>query len=338
MQRAHRGLGAALLVLFAAFLGWFMVASLLRKEPAVKFKPRLLTAGSSLYGVSFAGDADGWAVGRFGMILYSDDGGKTWKRQSSRTTRALSAVSAIDANHAFAVGNGGIVLATSDGGHTWHRQRSGTANHLLDVQALSSNDVYAVGAFGTVLSTTDSGRTWVKHSLKWSRLIPTVIKNTGPVVPNLNSVFFISPSEGWIVGEFGLILHTDDGGEKWRLQRAGSDLPQLVAVGFRDPLDGVAVGQQGIALRTIDGGAHWTSMNIGTRHGLYGISLGARRGVVVGSGVVLVTNDGGVRWRQMKSVPETTVLSSVARLGGSASAVAVGPGPTIFPISLDTHD
>lgn len=336
MQKAHRALGTALLLLFAAFLGWFMVASLLRREPAEKFRPRLLTSGSSLYGVSFSGRADGWAVGRFGVILYSDDCGKTWKHQRSGTTKALSAVSAADSSHAFAVGNGGIVLATSDRGRTWQPQASGTMNHLLDVQALSPSDALAVGAFGTLLSTTDGGSMWVKRALKWSSLIPKVIKDTGPVAPNLNSVFFVSPAQGWIVGEFGLILHTDDGGETWSAQRAGSNLPQLVAVRFRDTLDGLAVGQTGVALRTADGGAHWTPIKTGTKQGLYGISLEGRHGVVVGSGVVLLTDDGGLTWREMKSIPGTMVLSSVTTVG--EDAIAVGPGPTILPVRLDAHN
>ncbi len=336
MQKAHRALGTALLLLFAAFLAWFMVASLLRREPAEKFRPRLLTSGSSLYGVSFPGRADGWAVGRFGVILHSDDGGKTWKRQRSGTTRALSSVSAAGARHAFAVGNGGMVLATSDGGRTWQPQTSGTRNHLLDVQALSPSDAFAVGAFGTLLSTTDGGRTWVKHALKWSSLIPKVIEDTGPVAPNLNSVFFVSAAQGWIVGEFGLILHTDDGGKTWNAQRAGSNLPQLVAVRFRDALEGFAVGQTGVALRTTDGGAHWMPIKTGTKDGLYGISLHGRYGVVVGSGVVLLTDNGGLSWSEMKSIPATMVLSSVSTLG--EDAIAVGPGPTILPVRRDAHN
>lgn len=321
-----------MLLLFAAFLGWFMVASLRRREPVERFRPRLVTRDSSLYGVSFAGHLDGWAVGRFGVILHSDNGGKSWKRQDSGTRRALAAVSASDREHALVVGNGGIVLATGDGGRIWRKQQSGTGNHLLDVQALSPADACAVGAFGTLLSTVDGGVNWTRHSLEWKALIPGVIKDTGPVQPNLNAVFFASKTQGWIVGEFGLILHTGDGGASWSAQRAGSDLPQLAAVRFRDPLDGLAVGEEGIVLRTSDGGKHWTSVDSGTRRGLYGISLEGRRAMVVGDGVVLVSRDGGVSWRAMKSIPDTLVLSSVASLGDGV--VAVGPGPTIMALEF----
>lgn len=332
MHKGHRALGTALLLVFAAFLGWFMAASLLRKEPSPAFKPRLLTSDAALFGVTFANHADGWAVGRFGLILRSDDGGKSWKEQPSGTRLALSAVSAIDPEHAFAVGNGGVLLATSDGGHTWQKQNSGTKNHLLDVRALSPTDAYVVGAFGTLLSTTDGGRTWVKHSLSWNDLIPAIIKNTGPVMPNLNSVFFISKTEGWIAGEFGTILHSQDAGKTWTAQRSGSDFPQLAAIAFRSPQEGLAAGQQGGLLRTTDGGQHWTAVDIGTTHGLYAISLEGQRGIVGGNGVVFLSYDDGLTWKPMKSMPATVAISSIAALGDGA--VAVGPAPTILPIEF----
>jgi photosystem II stability/assembly factor-like uncharacterized protein len=336
MKKAHRALGTALLLMFAAFLGWFMMASLLRKEPAEAFKPRVLTSDAALYGVTFSNHSDGWAVGRFGLILRSDDGGKSWKKQPSGTMLALTAVSAAGPEHAFAVGSAGVLLATSDGGHTWQRQTSGTQNHLLDVQALNPADAYVVGAFGTMLSTTDGGRSWVKHSLPWNDLIPTIIKNAGPVAPNLNSVFFVSKTEGWVVGEFGLILHTEDGGKTWVSQRYGSDLPQLAAIAFNGPLKGFAAGQEGALLRTTDGGQHWIPVDIGTKHGLYALSLEGSRGIVAGNGVVFLTDDDGSTWRPMKSAPENVALSAIATLGDGA--VAVGPAPTILPIEFDNHN
>jgi photosystem II stability/assembly factor-like uncharacterized protein len=332
VEREWRWLGMSLLVLFTVLLGWFMNASLHRKEAPLPVKPLLLTPGSALYGVSFSHGQEGWAVGRFGLIIHSDDGGKTWKKQTSGTMLALSSVSAADPRQVFAVGTGGTILATRDGGQHWEKQASGTGQHLLEVQALTATEVYVVGGFGTMLTTMDGGRTWVQHSLPWDKLIPDLIQQNGPVSPNLNSVFFVSKQSGWVVGEFGLILHTDDGGQTWNLKRYGADLPQLSAVAFSDPLDGLVAGQNGTLLRTTDGGRHWTPVDLGTKRSFYAISVEERRGVVVGEGAVFLTEDGGATWRAMKPFPENVALSAVASFG--SGAIAVGPAPIIAPIDF----
>jgi photosystem II stability/assembly factor-like uncharacterized protein len=42
-----------------------------------------------------------------------------------------------------------------------------------------------------------------------------------PVSSDLTSVFFIDDKQGWAVGHDGVILHTDDGGDRWQLQLTG---------------------------------------------------------------------------------------------------------------------
>jgi photosystem II stability/assembly factor-like uncharacterized protein len=38
-----------------------------------------------------------------------------------------------------------------------------------------------------------------------------------PVVTWLRSINFLDENNGWIVGGYGTILHTTDGGKTWRL-------------------------------------------------------------------------------------------------------------------------
>ena len=56
------------------------------------------------------------AVGGFGTILRTDDGGDTWTLQPSGTTEHLYGVSFVDANTGTAVGGGGTILRTITGG------------------------------------------------------------------------------------------------------------------------------------------------------------------------------------------------------------------------------
>lgn len=78
------------------------------------------TAGSVIADVSFVDAEHGWCLidyldGVFNGIYVTDDGGATWRLQAV-TKNALTALKAVDADHAWAVGPGGAVLATADGG------------------------------------------------------------------------------------------------------------------------------------------------------------------------------------------------------------------------------
>ena len=64
---------------------------------------------STLLGVRFVNNDDGFCVGRGGVILATEDGGVTWRRQESGTKRNLFALHAAKEN-AWAVGGGTIVL------------------------------------------------------------------------------------------------------------------------------------------------------------------------------------------------------------------------------------
>ena len=57
----------------------------------------------------------------------------------------------------------------------------------------------------------DDGATWEDRSL-------------GKDI-TLNAVTFVDEKEGWIVGEFGTILHTSDGGETWQRSEEITGLP-----------------------------------------------------------------------------------------------------------------
>lgn len=67
----------------------------------------------------------------------------------------------------------------------------------------------------------------------------------------------------WAAGTAGLVVHSTDNGESWRLlkQFTGKD---LVDIEFRDSLLGLAVSSRGVVFRTSDGGASWDSAAVDT--------------------------------------------------------------------------
>ena len=324
--------GFVFLLAFVAVLAWYFHASDIGRQGSWPVQERLLTRHDDLFAIAGRPDGSQIAVGRFGAILWTGDGGKSWREQASGTTRPLSAISFADVRHGFSVGSGGMILATSDGGVTWRKQNSGSREHLLAVHAVSPVSAHAVGAFGTLLYTSDGGATWDRRQLSWRSLIPRITQESGDLEPNLNAVHFVNPETGWIAGEFGLVLHTVTGGRTWSAQVYGGDQPQLFAVTFRDDQAGWVVGQQGTVLRTKDGGRHWVAIDSGTQSNLYGIAFEAERGLIVGEGVVLTSEDAGLSWRKLDLAMEGRWLSGAAMRKGQATVV--GQGGTIQVLDL----
>jgi photosystem II stability/assembly factor-like uncharacterized protein len=65
------------------------------------------------------------AVGDHGVVLLSDDNGKTFRQaRTVPVDAALTGVSFVDARQGWAVGHWGVILHSEDGGETWTVQRS----------------------------------------------------------------------------------------------------------------------------------------------------------------------------------------------------------------------
>jgi photosystem II stability/assembly factor-like uncharacterized protein len=70
----------------------------------------------ALFTVFARGPNLGWAVGDFGIILATTDGGLNWNFQDSGGFEILNGVSFADDNTGVIVGEFGLVLQTTTGG------------------------------------------------------------------------------------------------------------------------------------------------------------------------------------------------------------------------------
>ena len=233
----------------------------------------------------FVSPEKGWAVAEAGVVLHTTNGGSVWQRQVSGTAQELLAVFFIDEKNGWCVGSGGEIIHTDNGGKTWQRQESGTTWNLFDVHFTSKHRGWAVGMNGTILSTLDGGVHWHlalisrRHSSFLLDAVTFVTADSGWVVGLdlrslgmdglilhtenggktwqrqeshtanfLDDVFFISETEGWIVGKEGLVLHTKDSGQNWRPQRTDTRT-DLKAIYVSNSNSGWVVGQNGTILR-----------------------------------------------------------------------------------------
>jgi photosystem II stability/assembly factor-like uncharacterized protein len=136
----------------------------------------------------------------------------------------------------------------------------------------------------------------------------TIIKD------NLYGVKMVSADRVWMVGNFGSIFTSGDGGKTWETRDGGTKSP-LFAVDFADERHGWIVGKASLILHTDDGGATWATQQspIGREKPLFGVrAIDARTAWAVGDwGAMLVTRDGGATWED-RTFPEDLVLNDVS--------------------------
>jgi|GEM_PF-765067 len=169
------------------------------------------------------------AVGYWGAIYVSEDAGRTWKKADSGTERLVYDVSMASPRVGWAVGQLGLLLRTEDGGYTWKQQdnpKLAEGKNLMAVVALDERRAWVTGDWGTRIYTADGGATWVDHSLTIDETHPQFVWLSIPDQDRVRSgqkVFedvtltdvSCLPSDMnrcWIIGEFGYIFRTENGG------------------------------------------------------------------------------------------------------------------------------
>ena len=248
-----------------------------REVEMVPLAERSIYTTDRFYDVQSLSKDRAFVVGYGGKILETTDGGRNWQLRPSGVDVALYAVRFTDDQHGFISGQDALILHTDDGGKTWQKQES-NANfqerdeapqplYLFGLFALDNDHAWAVGDRSILTSTSDGGKTWRARKVQMEADISGG-ESLAAADPILYDVKFVDPQQGWIVGEFGKIMHTSDGGETWHeqertlLEGTGIfdvlDLPTLYGVHMVDAKQGVAAGIEGHIARTRDGGQRWT--------------------------------------------------------------------------------
>ena len=303
-ERKSAARGRVLCALAAAASGCLLAVASAAAQQGWTAERRGL-AGKDLNIVYFADSKRGWVGGDEGVVLRTDDGGRTWQQQSSGVEAGVNDIYFRDKEDGYLLA-ANRVLATEDGGRTWRpgarfapADFDGATPELYSVRFTSKKRGWIVGSVSRgdrvldslLLRTDDGGASWQRVG--------------APVKVELLHLDFRGEKRGWIVGDRGTILHTADGGETWRQQRANTTAT-LYHVDFEDDETGWAVGERSTILRTTDGGATWLAVEvpvIGPRATLLSVAFANKDdGWIVGrSGTILRSADGGRTWVRQDS-------------------------------------
>jgi len=156
----------------------------------------------NLYAVSY----HAWLVGEFGIIMASDDGGRTWRQQHSPIETTLFGVYFADVRRGWAVGIDSMILHTEDGGVTWGAQTPPITRRSYYDVFVSGTHGWIVGSAGTMLRSDDAGATWALEEL------PIQLAANW-----LRSLWLTPAGRGLAVGSEGLVLRLN-GAELHRLE------------------------------------------------------------------------------------------------------------------------
>jgi photosystem II stability/assembly factor-like uncharacterized protein len=218
-----------------------------------------LPQGNTLRAMSFAGTT-GYAVGDFGTLLKTADGGDTWSGTPAGTFSNLTEIQALDANTLVA-GGGCVARLSTDGGASFSRiaftpveSTCPDSSRLVAMWFLNAQHGYLVLADGSVFETLNGGTEFAtKTALPGSRAAG------GQVDPT--DVVFLTDTSGFATTSDGNIYGTTDSGVTWK-SVSNTNRP-VRAITFITDKIGYAVGDQSLFLKTTDGGATWTPKDIG---------------------------------------------------------------------------
>ena len=152
------------------------------------------------------------------LITLSVDAQQYWLSSSTPTQQTLRTLFFSDALHGWAGGDSGVIIHTSNGGDSWQLQNSPVNNLILDIFFIDNQNGWALTwdleppIFGTIiLHTIDGGDNWYREPYPQDNIF-------------LRTIFFFDVLEGWMAGEDGLFIHTQNGGLSWAAAPLDSSL------------------------------------------------------------------------------------------------------------------
>ena len=291
------------------------------------------------------------AAGWRGVIVFSDDEGRSWKQADVPVREDLSALAFPTATHGWAAGNEGVLLETSDGGAHWTKRLDGRdaarlmvdkytalaakspddkalaaalkesngylaqapSRPFLDIAFENEQTGYVVGTYGMLFRTTDAGQTWE----------PWLEHADNPNGYNIYSIR-VADGEVFLAGELGLALRLDRAQQ--RFVKLGTPYEgSYFALAGKAPAVIVA-GLRGNALRSVDAGRSWQKIEFAqpapTTFSGATLMPDGRVVLVTLSGQVFVGDDDGQRFRAV--TPKAPMRYSGVVAAGPNAVVVVG--------------
>lgn len=296
--------GAVMAGLLVATLCFHSPAESANRKDELPSRPSVMSskaAKSLLTDVSTVGNKIA-VVGERGHILTSTDEGRTWTQGQVPVQALLTGVHFVTENVGWAIGHEAVILNTRDGGTTWEVQYANPYKEFKDeeLDQLSDEEFNQLPRYGAPLL----------------------------------DLWFKNEQEGFVVGAYGVLLHTRDGGKTWEDWSDRIDNPDNWHLNTVDSVDGKTIyiaGERGTLFRSQDGGSTWTTLTAPYEGSYFGMMTGPQPEQVLLfglSGNLFSTTDAGDTWTEVASPTDNSVMAGVAV--DQQTLVLVGNSGTIL--------
>ncbi|MGV8997716.1 MAG: WD40/YVTN/BNR-like repeat-containing protein [Parvibaculaceae bacterium] len=260
------------------------------------------------------------AVGQFGHVVYSDDGGVTWVQAKTVPTQVtLTSVYFINDKLGFAGGHDSTVIKTEDGGVTWTQSYHNIQSQspIMSVYFVDADHGFAMGAFSFVIETKDGGKTWTQRELVGGDNEDS----------HLNKVFATKSGTILVAAEFGKVFRSTDQGATFTVVNSGYEGSFWGGLSLKNG-SALVYGMRGNVYRTDDDGLTWKKINSGTDKSVSGgWELDNGTVVLVGlQGYVGYSTDGAENFTE---VTRADRLGYVAVLPGANNTISVFGEPGV---------
>lgn len=234
---------------------------------------------STLTAVTFVNASHGWAVGHWGAILQTTDGGQNWQLQRSdfALDQPLFSVHFKNAEEGWAVGLWSLMLHTVDGGANWSVVKlpapagaKKADRNLYAIFADAKGSLFITSEQGRILHSEDNGTNWAYTETGYAGSLWTGIAlNDGTLLAG---------------GLRGTIYRSTDLGMSWQsaatnLKSSVTDIIELADKSI------VAVGLDGLKMVSADDGLTFSGTKRSDRASLTAV-------IQAGAGVQLFSSQG----------------------------------------------
>jgi membrane protein len=194
-----------------------------------------------------------WVIGENGLILKSLDEGKTWLIEKWGSFK-FNDIHMLSHMYGFIACGNGYLLKTMNGGKSWQIIKWPTINvDLNSIDFYGDKGIIAANK-GYVFISDNKGLEWNYKVIRQARIKSSFV--------NLNHIDLLNEKHGWLVGDNGTILITNNGGSRWKLKRFKTyNYTSACITGSKT---GYVAGENGVLLSTKNNGALWKMQKLPT--------------------------------------------------------------------------
>lgn len=285
------------------------------------------------------------AAGERGHIIYSDDGGENWTQAEVPVSVTLTALDFGTESHGWAVGHSGAVLHSSDGGQSWSLQLDGVEAAEL---AIASQEDEIAAMETRIEQAPEDQKTdleWALDDLYFRLENMQADLEIGPVNPFLD-VWFENERHGFVIGAYGMMYRTQDGGKTWQNWATRLENPQGFHLNAIAQVTGgalVVVGEAGQIHVSVDNGDTWALRDSPYPGSLFGVIGTGRVNEILAFGLrgtLMFSDDLGRSWTMVNTGSTATLNDGAADddrivlVGNGGAVLTSGNGGDTFRVYL----